>query len=236
MTDEVTRAYHALAFAGQGDMVWGHVSARDGDGRGVWMKSAPWGFEEVTPGRVLLVSPEGEVLAGEGRRHIEYPIHTRLMEARPDIGAVVHGHAPATAVFASLDVPLRALSHDAVPFLSPDIPRYTDSGDLIRDDAMGTALAQVVGDTAGALIPGHGFVVVGPDLAVAVMRAFLLERACRNHLDALAAGGPARWSDESEIAAKRARVWSRDQYLTGYHYLVRRARETAAAGAWTHVE
>src|SRR3954454_24545971 len=223
VADEVAQAYQALAFAGQGDMVWGHVSARDGDGRGVWMKAAPWGFEEVTPERVLLVSPQGEVLAGEGRRHIEYPIHTQHMRARDDIGAVVHGHAPATAVFASLDVPLRALSHDAVPFLDPDIPRYTDSGDLIRDDAMGVALARTVGSSAGALIPGHGFVVVGPSLAVAVMRAVLLERACRNHLSALAAGGPVRWSDESEIAAKRARVWSLDQYQVGYDYLVRQS-------------
>ena len=227
--EEVTRAYHALAFAGHGDMVWGHVSARDDSGRGVWMKAAPWGFEEVTPERVLLVSPRGEVLAGAGRRHVEYPIHTRLMAARPDVGAVVHGHAPATAVFASLDVPLRALSHDAVPFLDPDIPRHTDSGDLIRTDAMGLALARTVGDSAGALIPGHGFVVVGPNLAVAVMRAVLLERACRNHLGALAAGGPARWSDVREIADKRARVWSPEQYDTGYAYLVRRAEETAGA-------
>ncbi|WP_229874803.1 class II aldolase/adducin family protein [Amycolatopsis deserti] len=227
IAEDVTRAHRALAHVGQSDMVWGHVSARDQDGRGVWMKAAGWGFEEVTRERVLLVSPGGEVLAGEGRRHLEYPIHTQLVAARPDVGAVVHSHAPAAAVFASLDIPLRALSHDAVPFLDPDIPRYTDSGDLIRDDAMGLALAQVVGDSAGALIPGHGFVVVGPNLAVAVMRAVLLERACRNHLSALAAGGPVRWSDESEIAAKRARVWSLDQYQAGYDYLLRRVHDTS---------
>ncbi|WP_027929366.1 class II aldolase/adducin family protein [Amycolatopsis thermoflava] len=227
VAEEVARAHRALAHAGQSDMVWGHVSARDEDGRGVWMKAAGWGFEEITRERVLLVSPAGEVLAGEGRRHIEYPIHTQLVAARPDVGAVVHSHAPAAAVFASLDVPLRALSHDAVPFLDPDVPRYTGSGDLIRDDTMGLALAQVVGDSAGALIPGHGLVVVGPNLAVAVMRAVLLERACRNHLSALSAGGPVRWSDESEIAGKRARVWSHDQYQAGYDYLLRRAHDTA---------
>jgi ribulose-5-phosphate 4-epimerase/fuculose-1-phosphate aldolase len=221
----VVEAYQVLAFAGLGDMVWGHVSSRDASGRGVWMKAAPWGFEEITPNRVLLVSPQGAVIAGEGRRHIEYPIHTQLMAARPDVGAVVHGHAPATSVFASLDVPLRALSHDAVPFLDPDIPRYTDSGDLIRDDQMGAALARTVGDGAGVLIPGHGFVVVGDNLAIAVMRAVLLERACRNQLDALAAGGPARWSDDVEIAAKRARVWSPEQYQLGYDYLVRQVRQ-----------
>ena len=227
LTAELAQAYTALAFAGQTDMVWGHVSARDPEGRGAWMKAAGWGFEEITPQRLVLVSPRGEVVAGEGRRHVEYPIHTMIMAARPDVGAVVHGHASAAAVFASLDVPLRAISHDAVPFLTPDIPRYTGTGNLIRDDDTGRGLAEALGDSAGVLIPAHGFVVVGESVAVAVMRALLLERACRNQLSALAAGGPARWSDDDEVAAKRELVWAPGQYQAGYDYLVRRA---AAAG------
>ncbi|NMO04467.1 class II aldolase/adducin family protein [Gordonia sp. TBRC 11910] len=223
-TAELTRAYHALAAVGQTDMVWGHVSLRDPHGRGIWMKAAGWGFDEVTPERVVLVSPSGEVLAGQGNRHIEYPIHTELMAARPDVRAVVHSHAPAASTFASLDIPLRALSHDAVPFLTPDIPRYTYTGNLVRDQDTGNRLAQTVGDGAGALMPAHGFVVVGESLAVAVMRAVLLERACRNHLDALAAGGPVRWSDDAELVAKRELVWATTQYEAGYQYLLRQAQ------------
>ena len=70
------RANRALGAAGQADLIWGHASVRDPSGRGAWMKAAGWGFEEITRERVVLVSDEGDVLAGEGRRHIEYPIHT----------------------------------------------------------------------------------------------------------------------------------------------------------------
>lgn len=226
---DVALAHRAPAFAGQCDMVWGHVGARDEHGRGVWRKAAGWGMEEVTPERVVLVAPDGRVVRGTGRRHVEYPIHTCLLDARTDVGAVVHTHGRAAAVFASLDVPLRALTHDAVPFLDPDIPRYTASGDLVRDDAAGAALAAVVGDSAGVLIPGHGLVVVGPDLATAVLRAVLLERACRAHLDALAAGGPLLWSDDEEIASKRTTTWSPSQYQAGFDYLLRRAQAEAGA-------
>lgn len=59
-----------LGAADQGDLIWGHVSARDPEGRGVWMKAAGWG-EEVGPAQVVLVSWDGEVLAGDGRRHAE---------------------------------------------------------------------------------------------------------------------------------------------------------------------
>jgi len=103
----------ALAAAGQSDMVWGHASVRDPDGRGAWMKSAGWGFEEISEDRVVLVSPEGEVLHGTGRRHIEYPIHTQIMALRARVGAVVHTHSDAANAFAALDVPRSAARQPA---------------------------------------------------------------------------------------------------------------------------
>jgi ribulose-5-phosphate 4-epimerase/fuculose-1-phosphate aldolase len=99
------QASRALAAAGQGDMVWGHASIRDPDGRGAWMKSAGWGLEEIDAAKVILVSPDGSVADGAGPRHIEYPIHTEIMAARPEVGSVVHTHSPAANEFAALDVP-----------------------------------------------------------------------------------------------------------------------------------
>ena len=66
----VALASRALAAAGLGDMVWGHASVRDPDGRGVWMKASGWGFEESDEDRVVLVAPDGSVLDGAGRRHL----------------------------------------------------------------------------------------------------------------------------------------------------------------------
>src|ERR1700744_1927520 len=92
----------ALAAAGQADMVWGHPSVRDPGGRGAWLKCSGWGFEEVTAERGGLVPPDGSLLDGTGPRHIEYPIHTEILAARPDVGAVVHTHSPAACEFAAL--------------------------------------------------------------------------------------------------------------------------------------
>lgn len=217
---EIARASHALAAAGLGDMVWGHASIRDADGRGAWLKASGWGFEEIDPHRVLLVTPDGEVVAGEGRRHIEYPIHTGIMAARPDVGAVVHTHAPALAAFGSLDVPLRPISHDGVPFAS--LPRFTLTGALIATPELGDALAETLGDANGVLMPHHGAATAGPDLATAVMYAVLLERACRTQLMAMAAGEVRTWSDEQETAFKNEQVWNSGQLTAGYRYLTRK--------------
>ncbi|WP_433236647.1 class II aldolase/adducin family protein [Actinomadura nitritigenes] len=219
----VVRAGRALAAAGLTDMVWGHAAVRDPEGRGVWMKAAGWGFEEADADRVVLVAWDGEVLEGDGPRHIEYPIHTEIMAAREDVGCVVHTHAPALSAFASLDEPIRPISHDGVLFCDPQVPRFTRTGALIADAALGRALAGALGDGIACLLPQHGAVTAGPDAATAVMYAVLLERACRTQLMALAAGGPRVWSDEPETALKRDQVWNPAQRNAGWHYLVRRA-------------
>ena len=221
------RASRALAAAGQADMVWGHASVRDPDGRGAWMKSAGWGLEEIDAGKVILVGPEGEVAegsTGSGPRHIEYPIHTEIMAARSDVGSVVHTHSPAANEFAALDVPLRPLDHAGSLFCYPDIPRFTLTGGLIKTRSLGAALAQALGGARACLMPQHGLVAVGQDAPTAVMTAVLLDRACRTQLTAMAAGPLRRWGGEQDTVAKRADVWSDRQMQAGWEYLLRRAR------------
>jgi L-fuculose-phosphate aldolase len=216
-------ACRALAAAGQADMVWGHASVRDPDGRGVWTKSAGWGLEEIDASRVILVSPEGEILDGTGPRHVEYLIHTEVMAARPDIGSVVHTHSPTANEFSALDVPLRPLDHAGSLFCYPDIPRFTLTGGLIKSQALGAALAEALGGACACLVPQHGIVAVGPDAPAAVMTAVLLDRACRTQLTAMAAGPLRRWGGEQDTVAKRADVWSGRQLQAGWEYLLRRA-------------
>ena len=213
----------ALAAAGQADMVWGHPSVRDPEGRGVWMKSSGWGFEEIDASRVVLVSPEGEVLAGSGARHIEYPIHTEIMAARPDVGAVVHTHSSAACQFAALDVPLRPLDHAGSLFCYPDIPRFPLTGGLIKNKSLGQALAAALGDAVAILLPQHGIVTAGPDLPAAIMAAVLLDRACRTQLTAMAAGPLRVWGAEDDTVAKRADVWAPKQLRAGYEYWLRQS-------------
>jgi ribulose-5-phosphate 4-epimerase/fuculose-1-phosphate aldolase len=220
----VVQGSRALMAAGQSDMVWGHASVRDPDGRGAWMKTAGWGFEEVDAARVALVSPDGQVLHGTGRRHIEYPIHTEIMDRRPDdVGAVVHTHSDAANAFSALDVPIRPINHAGSLFCYPDVPRFTLTGGLIRSRELGQALADALGPAPACLMPQHGLVAVGPDLPTAVMTAVLLDRACRTQLTAMAAGPLARWGDAEETVAKRAEVWSSAQMRAGWDYLVRAA-------------
>jgi len=222
LRDEVALGCRILALEDQGDFVWGHVSARDPGGRGVWMKAATLGFEEIGRGEVILVSWEGDVLEGGGRRHAEYPIHTEVMRARPDVTSVVHTHAPWSVAFASTEQPLRPLSHEATLFVPPDVVRFTRTGDLILTDELGRSLAQALAGRNMAFMVHHGIVTCGPDVVTAVMSAVLLERACRANMRALAAGGPKTWSSDGEALSKREHCYSPALLRQAWEYLARR--------------
>jgi ribulose-5-phosphate 4-epimerase/fuculose-1-phosphate aldolase len=222
LREQVALGCRILGREDQGDFVWGHVSARDADGRGVWMKASTYGFEEIGPEQVHLVSWEGEVLEGEGRRHIEYPIHTELMRAREDVNCVVHTHAPWSVAFASTQHPLRPISHEATLFVPPAVARFTKTGYLITTRELGGDVAAAVGERNAAFMLHHGIVTCGADVVSGVMAAVLLERACRTNIRAIAGGGPKSWSSDEEALAKREHCWPPALLRQAWDYLERR--------------
>jgi L-fuculose-phosphate aldolase len=222
LREQIALGCRILGLEDQGDFVWGHVSARDPDGRGIWMKASTYGFEEIGPEQVLLVSWDGEVLEGTGRRHIEFPIHTELMRSRADVNCVVHTHAPWAVAFAATHEPLRPISHEPTFFVPPDVARFTKTGDLITTPELGGDVAAAVGGRNAAFMLHHGIVTCGDDVVSGVMAAVLLERACRTNLRALAGGGPKSWSSDEEALAKRVHCWPPALLRQAWDYLARR--------------
>lgn len=220
---QVVEACRALAFAGQQDLVWGHVAIRDAAGRGVWMKRSGLGFDEVSVSDIHLVGWDGTVVEGSGKPHIESHIHLSTMRARADINASVHTHSSAVNAFSALDLPLLALSHEGVLFADPQVPRSTLSGDLVSTVARGDELALSLGPAPACLMPRHGLLAVGESVAAAVMHAVLLDGACNVYLRAASAGSIRRWSDADELREKALHTWPSSQLQAGYDYLVRRA-------------
>src|SRR6185437_7405605 len=145
--------------------------------RGVWMKASTFGFDEITAEHVVLVSFAGDVLVGDHPRHLEWPIHTEVMIARPEVSSVVHSHPPHSIALGASGQPLLALSHAATMFVPPDVPRYTRTAELIVSPDMGQEVAATIGPQPACLLVNHGIVTAGADVREAVIRAVVLERA-----------------------------------------------------------
>lgn len=229
--EAVATGCRILAANGHNDLVWGHASARDPEARGVWLKANALGLDEIQAENVMLVDRDGHVLCGEGGRHAEYPIHTEIMAARPDVGGVVHTHPDHCVALAAAGESLLPLSHAATMFVPPEVPRFTKTGDLITTAEMGRDVAEALGDHTALLLVNHGIVTVGPDVETAVVRAVILERACKTQLLVRSHGGYPTWSSREEALSKRKNIYPDEHLRQVWRYLERQLPPLTEAGA-----
>ena len=219
---DLARAQRILDMEGQNDMAWGHASMRDPWGRGVWLKRANIGLEEVFEEDFILIDFDGNVLGGDGVRHLEWPIHTEGLRARPDFDFVVHTHAPWSTMFsACTGEVLRPYTNDGVWFtVAP--PHYMKTSDLIDTIELGREMAQVMGQSEGVFIRNHGLVIGGKTVKDMTLGAMFLERACRAQLQLAASGIKHTYPDKEEIDKKRRTIYPQRARDNCWDYLNRK--------------
>lgn len=185
--ERLAKACRILEMHGHGDLSLGHVSLRDPDGRGFWLKRNRAGLGEIRgPEDFVLVSFDGEKLAGAGGRHSEWPIHSEILKRRPDVQVVAHTHALHASVLSGASEALEPYTLDADYFV--DLPRHADEVALVTTPAEGAALAQSLGPHFAVLMANHGVTFCGTSIEHATCVGVFLEKACKAHLLGKAAG------------------------------------------------
>lgn len=205
---DVAHACRVLATEGYTDLTLGHVSARVPGRDAILVKRKGLALEEVRPEDVVMVDLDGRHLEdGDTDLHLETALHTEVYRARPDVGAVVHGHPIHATALAATRAPLEMLSHDAVLF-ADGLPRYEAGPDLVTSAHEGAAVAQALGSARAVLMRNHGVLVVGATVPWAAVTAATLERAARIQAIAGAMGGelaPMSDDDAGRLAPEKYR-------------------------------
>lgn len=236
LTEKLIQGCRILADDGQGDLIWGHVSARASNIPGrILMKPAGIGLEEMTRDEVITIDLAGDRTAGARPRHVEVFIHTEIMRARPEIQAVVHTHPPHAVAFSSLCKPLLAIGHEGAMFCD-GLPVFDRTSDLIVSPDLGRAVAACLDGHNALLLRNHGIVTAGRSVEEAVMMAVLLEKACKVQLLAEQAGGPKASTSPEEARIKRDRIYAPTSLQAAFDYCVRRhnARHHTGCAHHTH--
>lgn len=160
---------------------FGHVSMRHPDAPDRYLMARSLAPALVTPEDIIEYDLESNACNAAGRASfLERFIHGEIYRARPEIMAVVHSHSPSVIPFGLVDVPMRAMFHNAA-FLAAGVPvfdireKFGATDLLVRDGAKGVALAQVMGKQDVVLMRAHGSVACGPSLESAVFRAVYTE-------------------------------------------------------------
>ena len=207
LTDDLVTANHILFDQGVVDG-FGHVSARHDRDPSRYLLARSMAPALVTADDIMEFDLDSVPVDPRGRAaYLERFIHGEIYRARPDVMAVVHSHSPAVIPFADVGVPLRPMNHIA-GFLGGGVPVFeirdtagpaTDM--LIRNAALGRALAATLGPHDVALMRGHGSVVASKSVRHTVFRAVYTEVDARMETDALRLGQPNFLSDEEAKAA-----------------------------------
>ena len=147
---------------------FGHVSLRI-PGTDAFLTIAGVSPGCATVNRLIMLDLDGHYLGGDKAAPYEWPIHARILRARPDVSSICHTHSKWSALFSVLKSGLRPI-HMYAKFLPVAGPPIYPAAGLIGTVERGEALAATLKDSAAVLLRAHGDAVVGASLEQAIQR------------------------------------------------------------------
>jgi L-fuculose-phosphate aldolase len=191
--EDVAAAARALAAEGLLVGTAGNVSARVGDLVAVTGSGVVLG--EARAAQVVVVRLDGSHVEGTLPPTSEIDLHLGVYADRPDVGAVVHTHAPySTAAACVLDeLPVLHYQHLLLGGAIRVAPYAT-----FGTPELAAHVRSALDGRQAALMASHGSVAVGATLRHAVDHAVLLEWLCALHHRASALGTVRPLTDEQQ--------------------------------------
>ena len=190
---------------------YGHVSVRHPDDPSRFFLARSLAPEFITPDDIMEFTLDGEpVKKGGPAPYLERFIHGGILEARPEVMAVVHAHAEDILPFGIADgTPLRPVIHSG-SFIGADVPvwdiadNFGDTNLLVANVAQGQDLAKCLANNNVALMRGHGFAAAARSLIEVVRMAVYVPRNARALMNALRLSPDIKPLHDGEIAARDA--------------------------------
>ncbi|MEW5785708.1 MAG: class II aldolase/adducin family protein [Bacillota bacterium] len=170
----------------------GNVSVRLPGGQGFLVTPSQKHKGSLVPESMVLLSPEGKAAEGQDRPSVETPMHLKVYEINPTVGAVIHTHAPFATILGLYDkLKIPPFTIESLRFIAlPVVPFYMP-GSL--ELAKGVAAALDNNPEAQALLlRNHGLLAVGRNLRQAANVSMALEEACRMAVICRLLGGEPR--------------------------------------------
>ncbi len=195
LIEELALANRILAHEGVLD-AFGHVSARHPSDPGRYLLSRSRSPLLIEPDDILEFTLDSQpVRPPTGHLYAERVIHGCIYQARPDVMAVVHHHAPAIMPFAIAGKPVVPVFHlggtmgEEAPFWDQH-DEFGDTNLLVVKPEEGRSLARALGRHSAVMMNRHGATVVGSGLKEMVSRAIFMCQNAEYQLRAMTLGAP----------------------------------------------
>ena len=188
---------------------YGHVSVRHPERPDRFFLARSLAPEFITRDDIVEFTLDGKPVKEEKRAvYLERFIHGGILEARPDVMAVVHAHAEDILPFGiASGTPLKPVIHSG-SFIGSNVPiwdiadKFGDTNLLVTNVEQGQDLAKCLGAGNVALMRGHGFAAAGRSLIEVVRMSVYLPRNARALMRAKQLGGQVKYLSQGEIDAR----------------------------------
>jgi len=131
----------------------------------------------LTAADMVTMDASGKHVAGPYPPPLEWPIHTAVHAARPELDSVAHLHPHWSTIFGVLDRPMQAVLLGAAR-LGEGIPWF-EVPKLVTTPELGEQLRSALGSAAAVLMRWHGNTVVGDTIEEMFERARIIEDNAR---------------------------------------------------------
>jgi ribulose-5-phosphate 4-epimerase/fuculose-1-phosphate aldolase len=211
---DLAALYHVVHHFGWTDTINTHMSARiPGEPNHFLINRYGEMFDEVTASSLLKMDIDGNVLGEAGKfNNAGFTIHSGVYKARTDANCVLHTHTRAGAGISLIENGLRPISQDALHVLD-DIAYHPYGVPATLEEC--EALGRTCKHGSHVVLMNHGLLTFGPTIHGALMRLYMMERACELELIARTMDAPAVMVDSS-VVQKAAERMKKMRNTEGY--------------------
>lgn len=201
---ELAATYRLCAMHGWTDLVFTHISARlpDEDGEERFLIN-PYGvmFDEMTASCLVKIDTEGTICQDTPYfiNPAGFTIHSAIHMAREDAGCVIHVHTPYGVAVSVQKDGLRRYTQFSM-IVNNDLA-YHDYEGIALDLSERERIVQDMGDKNLLMLRNHGTLTVGPNCAIAFLRMYFLENACKTQIFAQSVGSEDKLIEEPPAMA-----------------------------------
>jgi len=211
---ELAAAYRLAQLNGWDELIYNHISARVPGTDHFLINPYGLAFEEITASNLVKIDLDGNII-GNSQYPINgagFTIHSAIHAARHDAGCVLHLHTVAGTAISMLEEGLLPLSQTAMLF--HDNVAFHEYEGIALDLGERKRLTDDLGDKSTMVLRNHGTLVTGRNVGEAYVRMFLLEKACRSQLEAMACNAKLHRAD-AKVADKTAKIFNGGMLLHG---------------------
>lgn len=178
---DLAALYHICHDLGWTDLINTHMSARiPGEPEHFVINRYGEMFDEVTASSLVKMDLKGNVIGDQGRYNAAgFTIHSGVYIGRPDANCVLHTHTRAGGGVSLMKRGLRPISQDAlhvyddVVYHEYGVPTSQEECDALAESCKGGSCV---------ILHNHGLLTLGETIHGAMMRLYMLERACELEL------------------------------------------------------